>query len=242
MFRTAAAIIAVSRDMERQLAALGAPPEKIHWNPCGVDTEAFSRADPGSAPPHFLSVGRFVDKKSPHLTMLAFRTVLEEIPESRLTMAGGGSLRESSMEICEALGMGGRVDFPGILSREEVAAAMSRSRCFVQHSRVTKFGDSEGTPVAVLEAGASCLPAVVTCHAGFAEAVVEGKTGFLVKEGDYRSMGRRMLELARDPALARTMGVAARERIRRIYDFDRRIPRLWEILLKAIEARPGQSQ
>ena len=46
MFRTAAAIVVVSRDMERRLIELGAPPEKVFWNPCGVDPELFIDADP----------------------------------------------------------------------------------------------------------------------------------------------------------------------------------------------------
>ena len=61
LFRQAAAIVAVSRAMQRKLISLGAPPEKVHYNPCGVDCRVFGGAEPAAAPPVFLAVGRFVD-------------------------------------------------------------------------------------------------------------------------------------------------------------------------------------
>jgi len=46
LFEQAAAIIAVSHDMERQLLSLGAPAERLFYNPCGVDSTAFAGGDP----------------------------------------------------------------------------------------------------------------------------------------------------------------------------------------------------
>lgn len=237
MFESAAAIVVVSRDMERRLIELGAPAGKIYWNPCGVDPEMFAEADPAAAPPHFLSVGRFVDKKAPYVTLLAFREALEQVPEARLTMMGEGPLRESSMDLRAALGLSDRVEFLGAHSHAEVRAAMRRVRAFVQHSRVTGSGDSEGTPVAVLEAGASGLPVVSSRHAGIKDAVVHGVTGFLVEEGDFRGMGAHMATLAKDPELAASMGRKAREHVSEVYSMDRRMGNLWGVVKAAMEGR-----
>src|SRR5262249_55988560 len=61
----AAAIVAVSRAMKQRLVGLGASPERVFVNPCGVDCEAFSGGAPEHAPALFVAVGRFVDKKCP---------------------------------------------------------------------------------------------------------------------------------------------------------------------------------
>src|SRR5207244_2159680 len=72
MFETADAVIAVSRAMREKLISLGAPPEKIHYNPYGVDCGKFFGADPAAASPLFIAVGRFTAKKAPQNTLAAF--------------------------------------------------------------------------------------------------------------------------------------------------------------------------
>jgi glycosyltransferase involved in cell wall biosynthesis len=92
LFQYATGIFVVSREQERQLLELGAPRHKLFYNPCGVDISLFQEGDPSKTPPIFLFVGRFVDKKAPHLSILAFKKVVEAIPEARLLMIGEGNL------------------------------------------------------------------------------------------------------------------------------------------------------
>jgi glycosyltransferase involved in cell wall biosynthesis len=230
LFQHASAIVAVSRDMEQQLLLLGAPREKLHYNPYGVDVSLFQGADPEHSAAHFVAVGRFVDKKAPHLTLLAFQRVLEVVPEARLSMIGDGPLWEACKHLSKAWGLDGAVTFLGPLPPAEVAAVMRQSRAFVQHSVRTSYGDSEGTPVAVLEAGATGLPVVATRHAGIQDVVLDGVTGLLVDEGDVNGMAEYMIQLASDPALAVRLGCAARERIYTDFSMDKSIQKLWQII------------
>jgi colanic acid/amylovoran biosynthesis glycosyltransferase len=233
MFVSASAVIAVSRDMERRLLELGAPREKLFYNPCGVDATIFSEAAPDVAPPLFVAVGRFVDKKGPHLTILAFKEVLDECPDARLVMIGDGPLLETCKQLAEGLRIAAKVDFLGVRPHTEVAAAVRGARAFVQHSVKTSYGDSEGTPVAVLEAGASGLPVVATRHGGIVDVVTDGLTGFLVDEGDVEGMAIHMIELARHPDLAGRIGRAARQRVIQEFSMDKSIERLWSIIARA---------
>lgn len=79
-------------------------------------------------------------------------------------------------------------------------------------------GDMEGTPMALIEAAAAGLPCVTTRHAGNAEVVEDGFTGFVVPEHDPAALADRLVALATDPALRERMGRAARERARRAFD------------------------
>lgn len=236
MFDIAKAVVVVSHDMEKQLLNLGIQKEKLHCNPCGADIELFSGASPDTAQTVFIAVGRFVDKKAPHLTLLSFKKVLEACPDARLIMIGTGELLEACKQLAKALGITREVDFLGNLSSSaEVAAKMRLARAFVQHSVQTNYGDSEGTPVAVLEAGASGLPVVSTRHAGIKDVVIHGETGFLVEEGDINGMAEYMIKLAQNPLLAGKMGRQARERIYSKFSMEKSISNLWNIIESEIE-------
>lgn len=238
LFREAAAIVAVSRAMEQKLISLGAPAEKVHYNPCGINCDNFSGAEPSIAPPLFLAVGRFVEKKAPQLTVKAFASVHKSVPEARLRMIGEGPLLDTCRDLAVELKVEDVVTFLGAQSSAVVQEEMRRARCFVQHSMEAANGDCEGTPVGILEAGASGLPVVSTRHAGIPDVIVEGETGFLVEEGDVDGMAETMLRLAQHPELAGSLGRSARQRIKNHFSGERSELRLWEIIKSAL-ARPS---
>ena len=80
--------------------------------------------------------------------------------------------------------------------------------------------------MAVLEASAAGLPVLATRHAGIEQAVLHGKTGFLVEERDVESMTRFMVRLWQDKALCTSMGKRAREHIGANYSLDSHLQKL----------------
>jgi colanic acid/amylovoran biosynthesis glycosyltransferase len=192
---------------------------------------------PEHAPATFLAVGRFVEKKAPLLTLAAFASVWRRYPDARLRMIGSGKLLEACRDLACGLGIGEAVEFVGTQPNDVVAAEMMRVRGFVQHSLVAADGNSEGMPVAILEAGASGLPVVSTRHAGIPEVVDDGTTGFLVDERDVEGMAERMERLLAEPALAGELGRSARRRIEEHFSIESSIARLWEIIRTAAGAR-----
>lgn len=234
MFCSAAAIVAVSRPMMQRLRALGAPDYKLHLNCYGVDCDKFRAGRPGDCPPTFLAVGRLVEKKAPHLTLLAFAEVVKACPAAQLRVIGDGPLRPVCESIIRALRLQHAVLLLGPQPSDVVAREMRRSRCFVQHSVTASDGDCEGTPVAILEAGASGLPVVATRHGGIPEVVIHNHSGFLVDEFDVQGMAAHMLALARDARLAEELGSHAREHVQRHFAMEKRIAALWAIIETAV--------
>lgn len=216
LFNEASAVVAVSRTMREALIALGCPPQKIRVIPCGVNVDQFQRSHPPprreGKPFQFLFVGRFVSKKAPVHLLLAFQECIRHV-DAKLVMAGDGPLFDLAREVAGALGLQGKVIFPGAVSHEEVRQLLAESDAYVQHSIRAASGDCEGSPVAIVEAAAAGLPVVSTRHAGIVDSVLEGQTGFLVEEGDVAGMGREMASLARDPALCGRLGQAGREHV-----------------------------
>ncbi|MGH9628470.1 MAG: glycosyltransferase [Bryobacteraceae bacterium] len=238
LFRTAAEIVVVSHAMQRRVEALGAPPERIHVNWCGVDETLFVPTDAGANPAVLFAAGRFVEKKGPHLTILAFHEARKNFPEARLVMTGDGPLLDACKQLVRALRLADCVEFTGRQDHEGVAKRMSEARALAQHSVTAPDGDCEGSPVAIVEAGAAGLPVVATRHTGILDTVVEGETGFLTDEHDIEGMAKYMVTLFENPALASRMGRNAREHVAARFSMDRVIHRLHSILEKAA-ARQG---
>jgi glycosyltransferase involved in cell wall biosynthesis len=238
MFQQAAALVAVSRLMQRSLIALGAPPERVHYNPCGVDCEMFGGAAPAESPPVVLAAARFVEVKGAQLTLAAFASVLRECPDARLRMIGDGPLLEECRALSDGLAIGHAVTFPGRQPHNVVAEEMRRARLFAQHSIEAASGAIEGTPVAILEAGASGLPVVSTRHGGIPDVVIDNETGLLVEERDVEAMAQQMLRLLRDPALAGSLGRAARRRVETHFSATHSINCLWAIIKDCAAVAP----
>jgi colanic acid/amylovoran biosynthesis glycosyltransferase len=234
LFASAAALVVVSEPMREQLISLGAPASRIVVNACGVDPSLFQPAHPAKAKSHFLAVGRFVGKKGPLHTIRAFSQVHRACPESRLTMIGTGPLLKSSQQLVEDLGLDHVIRFPGACSHASVQAQLQQARAFVQHSICCASGDQEGTPVALIEAQMAGIPVVSTQHGGIPTVVLDGRTGFLVPEGDVDGMAQAMLRLAQDPLLAGKLGSAARAHAIQHHSMERHIDSLAETLHNAI--------
>jgi len=234
MFEHAYKIISVSNYMTDALVQMGADRSKIVYNPYGPNELFFKNAPDYQST--ILSVGRFTDIKANHLVILAFKKVLESVPSAKLVMIGHGELLEACRVLVQTLGIDSSVKFLGGITHDELSEYFEKACCFVQHSVVPTYGDAEGTPVAVLEAGASALPVVSTRHAGISDVVAHGVTGFLVEEKDVEGMSKYLEVLLHDKQLCKNMGIQARQQIRSNFSIARHIACLQELIEGAVES------
>jgi glycosyltransferase involved in cell wall biosynthesis len=213
MFKSAAAIIGVSKHMVNQLSQLGCPLEKLHYIPYGIDIDIFKRRHNGDSKKQLVACGRFVPKKGPQFTIQAFAKVSRQDHEATLTMIGDGELLEECKKLAEDLGLNDKIKFTGALSAMQIADIYAESFAFVQHSLVDENNDSEGTPLAIMEAGAAALPVISTIHAGIPDIIDSDINGFLVAERDIDLMADKMLVLLQDRVLAKEMGYQLQQKI-----------------------------
>jgi glycosyltransferase involved in cell wall biosynthesis len=230
LFSGASAVVVASQAMAAQLERLGAPSHLIHLVPCGVDSSLFGGACPEQAPPIVLAVGRFVEKKAPQLTLLAFREAAKGLPDARLRFVGAGHLLDACRDLAVGLGIEHQVVFLGAQSHEVVQREMRSARVFVQHSVVAADGDSEGFGISILEAGATGLSVVATRHDGIPDFVRDGTDGYLVEERDVEAMAAALRRLMDSPGLAGQMGTAFQTRVRQEFSMERTMSRLLGIL------------
>jgi glycosyltransferase involved in cell wall biosynthesis len=211
--RMSDALVAVSPAVRDELLALGiGRPSQWRLIPVGLDLQDLLAQEvdrekargalglPETGPVVGI-VGRLVPIKD-HVTFLdAAARVARERPDATFVVAGGGELR-SDLEVRARHLLGDRCRFLGwVMDLPTLYAALD---VVVLTSR------NEGTPVALIEAGAAGKPAVATRVGGVADVVQDGKTGLLVPPRDPRAVAAGVSALLDDPGRARAFGEAAR--------------------------------
>ena len=97
---------------------------------------------------------------------------------------------------------------------------MKAATIFLAPSVKSKSGDEEGTPVAIMEALASGIPVVSTCHSGIPELVMHGKTGLLANECDSDDLANKIREIILNPLKSKKMVLKGRKHIEQNYDIN----------------------
>ena len=215
-------IISVSHTMTERLIQIGCPKDKITYNTYGPN-QSFIELKPQYLKPQFIFIGRFVDKKAPHLLLLAFKKVYEKHQESCLIMAGDGLLLDSCKTLAKALNIESAVAFVGRISPQQFKIYLSESLAYVQHSIEAIDGDMEGTPVSILEASAAGLPIISTTHAGIPDVIVHNTTGLLSTEFDTETMTKSMLWVLENKEEAIKMGLSGKKHIKENFSFQKHL-------------------
>lgn len=231
LFDYAKCILVVSNHMKVNLKKLGCPMGKVVYTPAGPAAEFF-KIMPNFKSNTILAIGRFVDKKAPHLTVLAFKKVLEQVPDAKLVFAGDGELLSVCRDLVKVYKIEASVVFKGRINQSQQCKLLGEATVFVQHSRVADDGDSEGTPVAILEASAASLPIVSTNHAGIPDVVKHGQTGFLVTEQDIDTMSQHIIYLLKHKAEAQALGQAGRMYVKQHFTLEQHIQTISDCILE----------
>jgi glycosyltransferase involved in cell wall biosynthesis len=213
--------LCVSKFIRRRVLELGFPENRTLVHYVGIDTKAIVPQLNRSTSPVILHVGRMVEKKGAADLLRAFAMLPRRHRDARLQIVGEGPLRAALVRMSRDLGIAERVDFMGALAVEVVLSLMGKATVLCQPSMMARSGDTEGLPIALLEAAASGLPVVSTRHAGIPELVDDGRTGVLVDERDHRQLAAALDELLTDAELRGRMAIAARKRVEAEFDLSR---------------------
>lgn len=239
LFTYATKIIAVSRPMREKLISLGAPADKICWNPYGVDTATFRPAanqHGNDGPVKLIFIGRLTYKKAPDLLIKAFHLAQNSTPNCQLTIIGSGEMKQTCLELIRELRLADKITLLEAVPPDQVPGLLREADIYVQHSVISGSGDSEGTPNSILEASASGLPVVSTLHGGIPDVIIHGETGFLVAEKDVPEMARYLSMLVSDAALRQRLGRAGRSNIETHFTLEKSIGVIRRLLTEAVQA------
>jgi phosphatidylinositol alpha-1,6-mannosyltransferase len=143
----------------------------------------------------------------------ALPAVLKVFPDLRYVVVGEGEIREKLQRLAAESGVGASVVFRGEVSDEELVREYRDCDVFVLPSRGQQQGGvgGEGFGRVYVEAALAGKPVVGSRTGGAAEAVVHGKTGFLVDPASTGEVSKAVLDILQDPELATRLGSDGRK-------------------------------
>jgi glycosyltransferase involved in cell wall biosynthesis len=221
--RNADAVLAGSSTEAADLISMGVPRASVTVVPRGVDTAVFAPEGPAAA------------KRGSHSRLVAVTTLerhqgldrllhmLTRVPGAELVVAGGparAQLRKDEVHqgltsLARRLGVADRLTFIGKVAPDDLPALLRSADLLVSAAPYDACGAIPlaamacGTPVATLAADAG------------ADVVLDGTTGVLVPPGRIGLLARRVRDLLASPLRLEAFGIAAADRARARYSWDR---------------------
>jgi glycosyltransferase involved in cell wall biosynthesis len=203
-YRRARAVVAVSRQVERELTTAGVDRNRIRVIANGVDLDEFKPA-PASRDALGLPEGVLLlfvgDIKTPRKNLETLLRALTLERSCKLAVVGdfAGS---PYPKLVDQLGLTGRVRFLGF--RRDIPDLMRSADVFVFPSRY------EACSLVLLEAAASGLPVIAARNTGGVELLGDGASILVADPNDEFELAVAVHRLVTSPAVRAQMGAAAR--------------------------------
>jgi glycosyltransferase involved in cell wall biosynthesis len=208
-------VLPLTRYEKNMLVKIGAKEANMEIIPGPIDTGKFKPIPVAKEDPEIktlLYISPLVEYKGAHVAFQITEQILEERDDFKVIFIGGGPLERT---LKDAAGKRPNFVFLPALPREDLIKWYNRADIFVLPSLYESFG------MVLVEAQACGLPCISTKVGGIPEVVEDGKTGFLVDYGDWRTMRENIEFLLDNEKVRKSMGKNARRRV--ISKFDSKI-------------------
>ena len=182
-------------------------------------------------------LGRLISRKGVDDLIRAAQLLVEQGYLLHLVIGGTGPQRVQWEGLVKGLGICDHVTFLGFVPDDKVAHFFAGSDVFVLPAVIDKSGDTEGLGMVLLEAMANGVPVVATEVGGISDVVVDGETGFLVDQRNPVQLAEKIALLCQNPSLRTSMGLAARERVRRFFSWPSVVERTLQVYNSVLARR-----
>jgi len=215
-FNRAAGIFPVSHYSANLIQSLDLTQKNIHVVLNGVDPQRFKpnvRSNDRGLTKRILTVARLDFHKGHDRVLEALGLIKSKGLEFEYVIVGEGDEERRLRQISKKLGLENEVIFAGHIPDRELPGVYASADIFVMASREIpgRLDLIEGFGIAFLEASASGLPVIAGRSGGVADAVRNGKTGFLVDPEDPKEIAEALHLLLTDSDLRRRLGGAGRQ-------------------------------
>ena len=221
--RTVSAVVANSYDEESDLTRLGIPRRAIRVIPTGIDTDEFTPEGPACERGDRHRLVTVADLATEQESLDILLHAMAKIPGAELVVAGGphrGQLRDDLsyrrlVKLSDSLDLHGRVFFAGQVGGSALPPLLRSADLLVN------VNQHEASAITSIQAMACGTPVVASANGAHLDAVVDGTTGVLVQPLRPALLAQKIRALLAHPMQLEAFSVAATDRARSRYSWDR---------------------
>ena len=196
-------ITAISKFLADRAIKLRNSAEDVVVIPNGVDMSVARRMPKERVPGRIVCISRLSHEKGVDILIKAFAKVRQTVPNASLQIVGDGQDRAEVEQSIQQFNLQDKVTLHGRQPHDEAIRIIATGQVFALLSR------GEGQGIVLLEAASAGLPCVATNVGGIPEAMIDGKTGYLVPNEDVDTAASRISELLDNQELCKSMGTEA---------------------------------
>jgi glycosyltransferase involved in cell wall biosynthesis len=223
-------LVSGSRFIRDSFVANGFPADRIFLNPIPIDTSRFTplteseRGAVSDGKFRIICVAQIVPRKGVHYLLEAWKRL--GLPASKAELLLIGQISPEMRPILDRYY--GVFEHISAVPYDRLRLHFGRSSAFVIPSV------EDGNAYVTGEAMGCGLPVIVTSNCGSADLVEDGVNGFVVPARSVEQLQKRLEQLYKDPALARSMGERNLELSRANFGVSACVDRFMNIYLEAL--------
>ena len=241
LFKVARLVTANSNFTLTLLKEANCPVDKLVKLPVSVDTSVFKRNTSGERISNIINVffcGRLVEFKAPELIPEIANILINNRGNKnvRFHIIGKGPLKKLVEEGISKYHLNDYMVLHGAKTQDKIIDMMSDMDIFLYPGINDKItGRVENQGLVLQEAQSMELPVVTSNVGGIPEGVIDGKTAFVLKEGDIEGFADKIELLILDQKRRQQMGQQARDFVVNNFDFEilgRRLEQYYDSILQ----------
>ena len=144
--------------------------------------------------PKLITVSRLDQRKSHKNILMTIKNLLPKFPKLKYVSVGDGEEKNNLVKLKEELGLKDEVSFIYKSSEQEKVGLIEKSNIFVMPSVVYKKS-IEGFGISFIEAASYGKASIGGIYGGEADAIIEGKTGYLCDGDDLNKLYETLLKM-----------------------------------------------
>jgi glycosyltransferase involved in cell wall biosynthesis len=241
------AIIVISEVLKQQACEFySIPPEKVFVSPNGVNVNTFRpdidsteiKQKYGLEGKYVIGYsGSFNEYHGIDLLAQAAKSLLTEIPNSRILMVGDGALRDKVEDILSKDGIQDKVIITGLIPLNQVPFHLAACDVLVSPIKHNHNDEFFGSPIKNFEYKAMGKPIVATDLGQLKTLFQEKHNALILEHNSYESIIDRILELYRNPDLAQRIALQARQDAVEKHSWERNVEKVIDLYKMIIDQK-----
>ncbi len=151
----------------------------------------------GKSFPKLITISRLDGRKSHQNILMTIKNLLPKFPNLKYVSIGDGDQKENLEKLKSELGLNNNVNFIYKSGEQEKLALLNQSDVFVMPSIVFKRS-VEGFGITYIEAASYGKPSIGGISGGEADAIINGKTGYLCDGNNLNSLYDTLLKILKN--------------------------------------------